>query len=93
MILKQPETRGHIMNAALVNILFQALTSVPNMIGDIETIARANWAHPVLADAKQGISMLSNLVNDIGQTPPTAVASLSAVPVEAALIATQGTGA
>jgi hypothetical protein len=64
---RAPDTRGNIiMNPlAFVNIALHALSQAPLLITDIETVARANWQHPLVQDAAQGLTMLAKLFEDI----------------------------
>jgi hypothetical protein len=53
---------------AFVNIALHALSQAPSLIADVETVARANWQHPLVQDAAQGLTMLAKLFEDIAAT-------------------------
>ena len=60
-----------------VNIALQALSHAPALIADIETVARANWNHPLVQDAAQGLKMLAQLFEDIVEAQSGSITTLA----------------
>lgn len=73
------------MNPALLNILLHALGSAPEIISDLGAAFSQNWHIPHVAQARQGVSLLSKLLADLDpQKPPAQPVGDVAQPVKVA---------